>query len=147
MKIRLLALAIAVLLLAQVACRIRPTANETDAALNLAALQENLREAGATIIPGGEIEQPFFSVGGHALVVNGADVQVFEYRSQTEAKADAALVAPGGNSVGTSMMTWMAAPHFFQRDRLIVLYVGEDLSVVSLLETVLGAPFAPRAES
>lgn len=145
MKHRLFVLAVVVLLLALAACGNQPASDGTGTTFNLSALQAGLRAGGITVAAGDEIEQPFFSVKGQGLVVNGADVQVFEYPSEAEAKADAAQVAPDGGSVGTSMMMWLAAPHFYQRDRLIVLYVGEDQAILRALEGVLGPAFAERA--
>lgn len=106
------------------------------------SLVDNLRGAGANVEPVGEITQPFFSVEGFVIKVNGADVQVFEYADGTAAENEAQLVAPDGGSVGTSMISWVAPPHFYKTERLIVLYVGDDTGVLEVLAEVLGAPFA-----
>lgn len=108
------------------------------------SLIDNLRAAGATVEPAGEIEQVFFSVRGQIIRINGADVQVFEYPDAAASDADAALVAPDGGSVGTTMITWVEAPHFYKTGKLIVLYVGTDSSVTSLLDSVIGPQFAGR---
>jgi len=109
-----------------------------------AGLVEALTGAGAEVTAGDELEQPFFSVKGQVYQVNGADVQVFEYASAEDMEADASQVDPSGGSVGTSMMSWMATPHFFKHDRVLVLYVGDDAGVLGLLEGALGAQFAGR---
>ncbi len=108
------------------------------------SLIDNLRAAGATVEPAGEISQPFFSVRGRVITVNGGDVQVFEYADAATADAEAALVSPDGSSVGTSMVSWVAPPHFYKEGKLIVLYVGDDTAVVSALEAVLSPQFAGR---
>ena len=77
-----------------------------------------------------------------AYVVEGADVQVFEYPGPQEAQSDADQVAPDGSSVGPTMVMWVATPHFYTLGSLIVLYVGDDAAVTLLLEGVLGPPFA-----
>jgi len=69
-------------------------------------------------------------------------VQVFEYPTDAAVQRDAARVAPDGGSVGGSAMMWAATPHFYRRGLLIVLYVGEDSSVTSVLQSVLGPHFA-----
>ena len=76
-------------------------------------LSENLRATGASVEAGTSILQPFFSVPGRLLTVNESDVQVFEYPSLEEAERQAAQVAPDGSSVGTTMVTWVATPHFY----------------------------------
>jgi hypothetical protein len=88
------------------------------------------------------VVQDFFSVIGQVFKVNGEDVQVFEYDSQSEAETEAALVSPDGSSIGTSLPFWIAPPHFYMAGRIIVLYVGENLKVTEALETILGVQFA-----
>ena len=106
------------------------------------SLVDNLRAAGATVEPAGEVSQPFFSVEGQVITVNGEDVQVFEYADAASADVEAALVSPDGSSVGTTMVLWIATPHFYQTGQLIVLYVGDSAAVIDALEEVLGPQFA-----
>ncbi len=89
--------------------------------------------------------QPFFSVNGRVIVVNGGDVQVFEYADAAAAEAERALVSPDGSSVGTSMVGWIAPPHFYKAGRLIVQYVGDSTDAIDVLEAVLGQQFAGRS--
>ena len=107
-------------------------------------LIDNLRAASATVEPKGEVSQAFFSVKGQVMSVNGGEVQVFEYVDESATEADAALISPDGGSIGTSMVTWVAAPHFYKIGKLIVLYVGNDSAVMKVLESVLGPQFAGR---
>lgn len=111
------------------------------------SLVDNLRATGATVEPAGELTQPFFSVNGSVIAVNGSDVQVFEYADAAAAEAEAALVSPDGSSIGTSMVGWVASPHFYQVEKLIVLYVGDSEAVTDVLESVLGQQFAGRSGS
>ncbi|MEW5829689.1 MAG: hypothetical protein AB1846_12420 [Chloroflexota bacterium] len=126
------------------ACGGRAAASDGSPVEDLAGLDEALRDAGATVEMGEPVEQAFFAVPGQILRVNGADVQVYEYETAEAMEADAALVAPDGGSVGTSMVTWVAAPHFYKSGRILVLYVGEDGAVIELLERLLGSQFAGR---
>lgn len=112
--------------------------------LDFNGLADSLRAGGATVSTGGTVQQPFFAVPGRILVVNGEDVQVFEYANASAAQADATRVSPDGGSIGTSLITWIAPPHFFHRDRLIALYVGSNASVLSALSSALGPQFAGR---
>ena len=117
---------------------------EPAAVEDLGSLSKALRDAGATVESNETIQQEFFTVEGRILKVNGTDVQVFEYKSADTMEAEAALVAPDGGSVGTSMMMWMATPHFFKSGRMLVLYVGDDAAILDLLKPVLGDQFAGR---
>lgn len=108
------------------------------------ALIEAFRGAGAEVEVGDKIDQLFFSVEGQIIRLNGEDVQVFEYETAEIMESDSAQVAPDGGSIGTSMVTWVASPHFYRAGRIIVLYVGDNQSTIELLEGVLGAQFAGR---
>jgi uncharacterized protein YceK len=107
-----------------------------------ADLVATLQASGATVETVEPVTQAFFSPQGSIIKVNAADVQLFEYESVGAMEAEASQVAPDGGSIGTSMVTWMDTPHFYKAGRLIVLYVGSDASLLSLLENALGPQFA-----
>jgi hypothetical protein len=109
-----------------------------------ASLVAALQASGATVEAGEPVSQAFFSPEGSIIKVNGADVQVFEYESVEAMESEASQVAPDGGSIGTSMVTWVDTPHFYKAGRIIVLYVGSDESVLSLLKNALGPQFAGR---
>ena len=99
-----------------------PIVSHSGPVTDYVSLIDNLRAAGATVEPKGEVSQAFFSVKGQVMSVNGGEVQVFEYADESAIEADAALISPDGGSIGTSMVTWVAAPHFYKIGKLIVLY-------------------------
>lgn len=105
---------------------------------------EALREQGLDAEKGDSVEQAFFSVIGDYVNFNDESVQVFEYDSPETMESDAALVAPDGGSIGTSMVTWVATPHFYKKGRILVLYIGDNAETLKLLEGVLGPQFAGR---
>jgi len=109
---------------------------------DIASLIAALEAVGTMVETGDKVSQDFFRPEGSILKVHGADVQVFEYESAEAMENDASQVAPDGGSVGTSMMMWMDTPHFYKSGRVIVLYVGSDETVLSLLERVFGPQFA-----
>ena len=90
---------------------------------------------------------PFFSVDSTRLVVNGGHVSVWEYSTAGEAERQAHQVSPDGHDIQTGSTSiahvdWIAPPHFYRQSRLIVLYVGSDRGIMTLLEGRLGAQFA-----
>jgi len=112
-------------------------------ALTYTTLLERLRAEGAAVSAAGEVQQPFFSAGGRVLTVDGEDVQTFEYATVFAMELDARQVAPDGDAVGKAVhIGWVAPPHFYKQGRLIVLYVGGDAGVQSLLAKALGPQFA-----
>ncbi len=106
-------------------------------------LIEALLAAGTDVKVTGEVvNQPFLSVDGTIILVNEERVQVMEYRDADVLDADAAHISPDGSSTGTTMVLWVAPPHFFRADATIVLYVGENPTVIEALTSVVGPQFA-----
>ena len=148
----MLLMALALLSVACTAQQASGASNDTSAAPDVqddgvedqADLIAALRAVGAEVEPGDTIEQAFFSVPGQILKVNGADVQVFEYESAEAMGTEASQVSEDGSSIGTSMVSWVAPPHFFRSGRVLVLYVGDDAAVLDLLEGALAEQFAGR---
>lgn len=118
------------------------TVSHGNAVVDQVSLIDALRTAGATVALGDSVEQPFFAVSGQILLVNRTEVQVFEYGTAEAMETDASLVASDGASVGTTMISWIAPPHFYKTGRIIVLYIGEETAVLDLLNQALGVQFA-----
>jgi hypothetical protein len=109
------------------------------------ALIQALEQLRATVARAGTLPQsayPFFSVTAHRIVVNNADVQVFEYGSAARADSDASRISATGTPIGQSQIAWIDTPNFYKSDPLIVLYVGHSADIMTLLAAVLGPPFA-----
>lgn len=87
-------------------------------------------------------ESSSFSVPTRVISVGGADVQVFEFQNESDAKTASLIVSEDGTEIGTSMITWIGPPHFYTQGKLIVLYVGENPEISNLLEDLLGSQFA-----
>jgi membrane-associated protease RseP (regulator of RpoE activity) len=117
---------------------------DRDSSFDLTDLVQELRKQGATVTVGSGVSQAFFSVQGTVLSVNGQDVQAFEYASAAAAEAEAKTVSSDGGTIGTVSVSWVATPHFYRRERVIALYVGDNAGVKTDLERVLGSQFAGR---
>jgi hypothetical protein len=148
MKFPILSVLLLVLALVASGCGNTATADMVTASPEPLAVEDQagliaaLQAAGATVEVGDSISQDFFSSEGNIIKVNGADVQVFEYESADAMENEASQVAPDGGSIGTSMVSWMDAPHFYKTGRLIALYVGSDQTILDVLEMVMGPQFA-----
>lgn len=112
--------------------------------MDYASLIENLRAAGVSVEPEGEVDQPFFSVKGMVIKLYGEHVQVFQYSGATETDAQAALVSRDGSTVGTTKLHWIGPPHFYKKEKLLVLYLGDNDKVIKALEAVFGRQFAGK---
>lgn len=65
---------------------------------------KQLRSTGATVETGDSIQQPFFSLEGKTIRVNGQDVQIFEYADENARQAESSKISKDGSSIGTSMV-------------------------------------------
>ena len=110
--------------------------------ITLDSLLATLQGAGLDAQVVGDVSQPFFTVAGKSLQLNGEELQVYAYPAPEAAEADAALVAADGSSVGTTMLNWISTPHFFRSGNLIVIYIGENPAVLQGLQSLLGVQFA-----
>ena len=120
-----------------------PHSSSKTSSSEVVRLIEKLRGRGATVaVTREKVSQPFFSVPGRIININGEALQVFEYRKPSAASADARRVSSDGTTIGISKPTWMATPHFFKSGKLIVLYLGGNQTILDLLRTVLGSQFA-----
>lgn len=114
------------------------------------SLIDALRKS-VTVDISGTIAQPFLHpdsgtsvrVSGGSLAAS-ADVQLFEYASAAGAQAEAKQIRPDGSGTATTIVDWVAPPHFFLKGRVLAIYVGTDPAVLSLLASLLGPQFAGR---
>lgn len=120
------------------------TVSQNLKATDMQSLMDALSAEGASVESGDNISQPFFAVEGQTIQIDGMDVQVFEFPDSGAAQAAASTISSDGSSIGTSMMMWVEAPHFYQSGRLIVIYVGTDEHMLTLLASILGEQIAGR---
>ena len=130
-----------VLFIAALACS-QTSTSTTTAPSSSPSIADELHAAGLKVEDAGEVEQPFFPVVSHVYVVEGGDVQVYQFASEEAATEHAAKVSPTGSTIGTSSMHWMAPPHWFRRGSTIVNYLGSNAKVLAELERLMGKQFA-----
>ncbi|MEK6222378.1 MAG: hypothetical protein N2D54_09020 [Chloroflexota bacterium] len=111
---------------------------------NYDELVADLRANGGKVDANGTVSQPFFVPEGQVIQIDGEDVQVFEFTNAADAQAAVETISPDGGSIGTTMASWMATPHFFHAGKLIVLYVGDMPQTTASLKEVLGEQIAGR---
>ncbi len=117
----------------------RPTEVPGTAGTETSQLILALRDLAVTaevvdIVPAGS---GILSAPATRVTVGGAMVTVFEFATVAEAEAEARRVPDI-----LAVTRWMAPPHFFRGNRLIVLYVGTDEAVIGPLQRLLGPQFA-----
>ena len=120
------------------------------------SLIDHLRAQGLAADPVGSVEQPFLRAKGTTVRISGgpltqpAEVQSYDYNDAdfggngaAAAEADAQQLDKEGNP-RTMMITWVAPPHFFRKERAFVIYLGDDPVVLKVLTEALGPQFAGR---
>jgi hypothetical protein len=85
---------------------------------------------------------PFDAQGG-LMCVGSEPVQLYVFGSVRAREEAAQRIDPANPSnMGTTMVEWNGRPRLWQRDRMIIVYLGEDAATEALLRGVLGEPFA-----
>lgn len=116
------------------------------AELDASGLVDLLVIGGATVEPAGTFTGVALTGSPQLIRVNGVDVQLYEYADAAAAATEAAYVSPdaGTISVGNAAYApgWIGTPHFYLAGRLIVQYIGDDATVITLFESLLGPQFA-----
>lgn len=112
------------------------------AKLSYESLVSTLRQKGLQVEALGPIDQSFFTPGARVIRIGETgEAQVYEYANAQAAETEARRVNADG-SIGTSMPMWIAPPHFFRKENLIVLYLGADEKTLTALREMFGARFA-----
>ena len=117
------------------------------AVIDYATLIDHLRSAGASVEPFGKVSQAFFSVESQVITVKEVKFTSLSTRDVAAADAEAEHISPDRSAFGrppTTMVHWVATPHFYKTGRLIVLYLGDDRLVTRALEAGLGPQFAGK---
>jgi len=129
-------------------------------------LLEHLRDSGASVeevgecrfftvperrVTEGEHEPLFFTVPGRSVTVSGNNISVYEFENAEAMEAEASCVTPSGSGIDyedrSVRITWIVPPRFYKEGRIIVIYTGDDHQTISLLEDLLGKPFAGTADN
>lgn len=117
---------------------------------------DTLRARGYTVEIADSIEQPFLRGIGTQLRISGGDfaqpveLQSFDYEQDElksdplqAAEEDASQIEPS-RQPRTMQIEWIARPHFYHKERVIVLYLGSDPQAPALWGELLGPPFVGK---
>lgn len=106
----------------------------------------NFKERSYNIIEE-DVEKHILQGQQKRLTINEKEnIYVYIYESNEKMEEDASYIDEGGtsynNGVNEAKISWVSLPHFFKRDNIIVLYVGEDLKIIEALKEIVGLQFA-----
>jgi hypothetical protein len=98
----------------------------------------------------------FRDTRGRRVEVNGSSMEVYEFNNATAMEAEASAVSADGSLLTRCNCHWTCmcwhegfnwigtpgTPHFYKGGRIIVIYIGDNSSTISLLVKALGEQFA-----
>jgi hypothetical protein len=90
---------------------------------------------------GSPVLHPLFDATSAEVILDGHFIYVYEFADASAAEEARLQVAEDGRSVNGKAVIPEGTAHFYQKDHLIVLYVGDDASVVGNVGDVLGEAF------
>ncbi len=106
-------------------------------------LVDDLTDAGVDAAVRDTFDGEPLAVQQTIVCADGEDVRVFVYGSEPEAAMAAAMIDPNDpTNIGTAIVEWDGWPKFWQRDRIIVLYLGRDEATIETLTNLMGERFA-----
>ncbi len=112
-------------------------------------LLKNLQAHDTSVVPAGDVSQPFMNAQGHIIKIRGEQIQVYEYTTVSDADTQASHTSSDGSTFTVKSLTgtsgtavdWIAPPHFYKQGRVIVLYVGRNSTIIKTLTNMLGRQF------
>jgi hypothetical protein len=97
-----------------------------------------LQAAGLRVEPAGEVDEPIFNTTARAIQVNGAQLQVFEFPDEAARQQASDTIEGAGFIIGATAVDWIDQPNFWATGNIIVLYVGQDQTILPALTNLLG---------
>ncbi|RDJ31278.1 MAG: hypothetical protein DWQ18_03300 [Crenarchaeota archaeon] len=88
------------------------------------------------------VDDSSFSVPMKTLSISGIETHVYEFETEQDAQMASKTVSSDGTQIGNNVIRWMDTPHFYTQGKIIVLYVGQNPEITSLLDSLLGSQFA-----
>jgi hypothetical protein len=125
-----------------------PTPSPTPTAVSgVQALLLDLRAKGAAAKVGSQFLAEPLGGQGMTVCVGAETLQTYEFIDHEAAfVASTKIDRDDPSSVGGAIVEWVGQPRFWLRDRIIVLYLGDDAAIDKVLRELLGSPFAESEE-
>ncbi len=140
---------LAILALSLMGCDNSPTEPDKNTNNGYTDLINYLQKAGLTVEPEGTADPLLPCISAEKtfeMTVNGGKIQVFEFKDKEAADSQAERISPNGTSIINSEIAcsilFVDTPHFFEKNNLIVLYVGNNTLVINALIEQFGVQFA-----
>jgi hypothetical protein len=114
--------------------------------MTYATFVKQLHVTGTTFTEASVMNASFFSGTAYGLNIGSERISIFEYPTSSDLQQDADRISPQGDQIrngsSTTVVDWIATPHFYKRGRILVLYIGNQPKIRALLQSLLGPQFA-----
>ncbi len=120
-----------------------PTASATPLAHSVAELEAALAQRGVAFTGEGQQQLEFLEAPAWIYRRGEDSLEVHEFPTDEEASEAVARFSADGHVIGQAdgsrtAVDWLGSPHVFAGGRLLVIYVGTDRQVLSVLEDIFG---------
>ncbi|MGG7077239.1 hypothetical protein [Clostridium sardiniense] len=89
-------------------------------------------------------EDDFLSGDKKILKIDKEQIDIYVYKNNKAMEKDASCignVSEYNNGKESVKVDWVATPHFFKHGNIIVIYVGENIEIISSLTEIFGREF------
>ena len=89
-----------------------------------------------------EKEKPYFLAEHTNYIVNDEKFSVYQYNNEDKDKLEADLksVTDSGVMINGATVNWKTAPHIYKKGRVVVIYDGDNETVLTEAKEILGSP-------
>jgi|SRR3989344_7810231 len=112
--------------------------NET---FNYQTFFNKLAKYDSNIMVENDTREIFFKVPAKVIKIGEDKIQVYEYPSAEEMEKEASRISSEGYQVKNVIINWINPPHFYKKDKTLILYLGENRSIMGNLEKIVGKEF------
>lgn len=89
-------------------------------------------------LPSDLINDKNFSVEYRSIIINGNNLKAYEYKNTENLNDELAKITEKGKTINGNAITFDTEPHYFKKERLLVLYDGNNSSTLQVLREFLG---------
>ena len=100
-----------------------------------------LKNYDSSIKAGNDVKEIFFKVPAKIIKIGEDKIQVYEYSSAEEMEKEASMISDEGYKVKNVIINWFKPPHFYKKDNILILYLGDDENIKNELEKIAGNEF------
>ncbi len=90
----------------------------------------------------GYTPQPYFDADSYRLQISGETIQILIFSNPLGAFLATLSVSADGQVIAGQTINWTQSPHFYWRRQHIVIYVGENIEIIQIIESIMGLQFA-----